>query len=128
VAVNNDGALRAGFTAPGARGQAGVIVEALASAGLSAETIGYLEAHGTGTALGDAIEFAAMVKAFGEFTESKGFCAVGSVKTNVGHLDRAAGATGLIKTALALKHGLIPPSLNYDEPNPRSTSRTPRSS
>jgi acyl transferase domain-containing protein/acyl carrier protein len=125
-ATNNDGALRTGYTAPGVRGQARVILEALANADVSAESISYLEAHGTATALGDAVEFAALVKAFGEHTSKKGFCAVGSVKTNVGHLDRAAGATGLIKTALALKHKLIPPSLNYEEPNPEiDFSNTP---
>lgn len=117
-AINNDGALRTGYTAPGLRGQASVILEALANAEVDAESIGYIEAHGTGTALGDAVEFAAMVKAFSKHTDKKGFCAVGSVKTNVGHLDRAAGTTSLIKTALALKHKLIPPSLNYEEPNP----------
>src|SRR5439155_799392 len=74
--------------------------------------------HGTGTALGDAIEFAAMVEAFAEHTSRQGFCAVGSVKTNLGHLDRAAGATSLIKTACAVRDKVLPPSLHYDEPNP----------
>ncbi|MCL4267591.1 MAG: SDR family oxidoreductase, partial [Anaerolineae bacterium] len=125
-AVNNDGAMRTGFTAPGVRGQAKVVLEALSHAEVEAESINYIEAHGTGTALGDAVEFAALLKSFGEHTDKKGFCAVGSVKTNVGHLDRAAGATGLIKTALALKHQLIPPTLHYHEPNPEiDFSRTP---
>lgn len=116
-AVNNDGSLKVGFTAPGVRGQAGVITEALANADVEAESIDYIEAHGTGTALGDAIELSALTKAFGEQTQKKQFCAIGSVKTNVGHLDRAAGVTGLIKTVLSLQHGLIPPSLNYKQPN-----------
>ncbi len=118
-AINNDGSLKAGYTAPGVRGQSGVIVEAQANAGVDAESIGYIEAHGTGTALGDAAELTALIKSFSESTDKKGFCAIGSAKTNVGHLDRAAGVTGLIKTALSLKHGMIPPSLNYEEPNPQ---------
>jgi acyl transferase domain-containing protein len=116
-AINNDGSLKVGFTAPGVRGQAAVITEALANADVEAESIDYIEAHGTGTALGDAIELSALLKAFGEQTQKKHFCALGSVKTNVGHLDRAAGVTGLIKTTMALKHGMIPPSLNYQQPN-----------
>jgi acyl transferase domain-containing protein len=119
AAINNDGSLKVGYTAPGVRGQAGVIAEALANADVEAESISYIEAHGTGTALGDAVEFAALTKAFRESTDRKGFCAIGSVKTNVGHLDRAAGVTGLIKTALSLKHKLLPPSLNFEEPNPQ---------
>ncbi|HYL44446.1 MAG TPA: polyketide synthase, partial [Ktedonobacteraceae bacterium] len=107
-AINNDGSLKVGYTAPGVRGQAGVIVEALANAGVEAESIGYIEAHGTGTPLGDAAELNALIKSFADSTDKKGFCAIGSAKTNVGHLDRAAGVTGLIKTALAVKHGLIP--------------------
>src|SRR6266566_2736244 len=118
-AINNDGSLKAGYTAPGVRGQSGVIVEAQANAGVDAESIGYIEAHGTGTALGDAAELTALIKSFSESTDKKGFCAIGSAKTNVGHLDRAAGVTGLIKTVLSLKHGMIPPSLNYEEPNPQ---------
>ena len=117
-AVTNDGAMRVGYTAPGVRGQAGVILEALASTDIDPETITYFEAHGTGTALGDAVEFAAMTKAFAEYTDKRGFCAVGSVKTNLGHLDRAAGITGLIKTILALQHRQIPATLHYEQPNP----------
>jgi acyl transferase domain-containing protein/acyl carrier protein len=117
-AVNNDGALKVGYTAPGVRGQSRVISQALANAEVNAESISYIEAHGTGTALGDAVEFQALVRAFGEHTDKKGYCAIGSVKTNIGHTDRAAGVTGLIKTVLSLEHRLIPPSLNYDEPNP----------
>ncbi len=116
-AINNDGSLKVGYTAPGVTGQAGVIAEALANAEVSPESIDYIEAHGTGTALGDAVELAALIKAFGEQTTQKSFCALGSAKTNVGHLDRAAGVTGLIKTALSLKHKLMPPSLNYTTPN-----------
>ncbi|HEU5379703.1 MAG TPA: SDR family oxidoreductase, partial [Ktedonobacteraceae bacterium] len=116
-AINNDGSLKVGYTAPGVTGQAGVITEALANAEISPQTIDYIEAHGTGTVLGDAVELAALVKAFEEQTDQKAFCALGSAKTNVGHLDRAAGATGLIKTVLALKHALLPPSLNYQMPN-----------
>jgi len=117
-AINNDGAMRTGFTAPGVRGQSRVILEALAHAEVEANSISYIEAHGTGTALGDAVEFAALVKAFNQYTDEKGFCAIGSVKTNIGHLDRAAGVTGLIKASLAMKHKLIPPTLHYEQPNP----------
>ena len=118
-AINNDGALKAGFTAPSVDAQAEVIAEALAMSGVEAETISYVEAHGTGTPLGDPIEIAALTKAFRETTQAEGFCAVGSVKTNIGHLDAAAGLAGLIKTILALKHKQLPPSLNFREPNPR---------
>src|SRR5579883_2394123 len=116
-AINNDGSIKAGFTAPGVRGQSGVILEALANADIEADSIDYIEAHGTGTPLGDAIELAALIKSFRKSTDRKQFCALGSVKTNVGHLDRAAGVTGLIKTSLSLKHKLIPPSLNFRAPN-----------
>lgn len=118
-AINNDGALKVGYTAPGIEGQAKVIEEALSIAGVEPETISYVEAHGTGTTLGDPIEIAALTKAFRRRTEKKNFCAVGSVKTNVGHLDAAAGVTGLIKTVLALEHRMIPPSLHFAEPNPK---------
>jgi acyl transferase domain-containing protein/acyl carrier protein len=118
-AVNNDGSLRVGFTAPGVAGQAEVIATAHEIAGIDPETITYIEAHGTGTSLGDPIEIAALTQVFGEKTETKGFCAIGSVKTNLGHLDAAAGVTGLIKTALALDRGMIPPSLNFERPNPK---------
>ena len=118
-AINNDGALKVGYTAPSVNGQAAVIAEAQAIAGADPETITYIETHGTGTALGDPIEIAALTQAFRASTEKKGFCALGSVKTNVGHLDSAAGVTGLIKTVLALKHKMIPPSLHFEEPNPK---------
>ena len=118
-AVNNDGSLKVGFTAPGVEGQAAVISEALAVAGVDPATIAYIEAHGTGTALGDPIEVQALTRAFREYTDQKGFCALGSIKSNIGHLDVAAGVSGLIKTVLALEHGELPPSLHYDQPNPR---------
>ncbi|HEY3566611.1 MAG TPA: amino acid adenylation domain-containing protein [Thermoanaerobaculia bacterium] len=118
-AVTNDGSLKVGFTAPGVEGQAAAISEALAVAGIDPETVGYLEAHGTGTALGDPIEIQAVTRAFREYTARKGFCAIGSVKSNLGHLDVAAGVTGLIKTVLALEHGEIPPTLHFEKPSPR---------
>ncbi|HEY0735992.1 MAG TPA: polyketide synthase, partial [Herpetosiphonaceae bacterium] len=103
-AINNDGAAKVGFTAPSQDGQAAVIEEALNLAGVDAETITYIEAHGTGTALGDPIELAALNQVFRARTTKRHFCAIGSVKTNIGHLDTAAGIAGLIKTMLALKH------------------------
>ncbi|MEH2381697.1 MAG: SDR family oxidoreductase [Nostoc sp.] len=117
-AINNDGSLKVGYTAPSESGQAAVISEALAVAGIEAEDISYIEAHGTGTTLGDPIEIAALTQAFQTSTQKKGFCAIGSVKTNIGHLDAAAGVAGLIKTTLALKHKLLPPSLNFEKPSP----------
>ncbi len=119
TAINNDGSLKVGYTAPSVTGQAEVIALAQALGGVEARSIGYVEAHGTGTQLGDPIEVAALTQAFGASTREKGFCAIGSVKSNVGHLDAAAGVTGLIKTVLALKHGKIPASLHYQEPNPK---------
>ena len=88
-------------------------------AGVGAESISYIETHGTGTALGDPVEVAALTQAFHADTQLKGFCAIGSVKSNIGHLDAAAGVAGLIKTILALKHGQLPPSLHYERPNPK---------
>jgi acyl transferase domain-containing protein/acyl carrier protein len=119
AAINNDGALKVGFTAPSVDAQALVIAEALELAEISADTISYVEAHGTGTSLGDPIEIAALTKAFHAKTDKKGYCAIGSVKTNIGHLDAAAGIAGLIKTVLALKHQLIPPSLHFETANPK---------
>ncbi|MDZ8261484.1 polyketide synthase [Nostoc sp. ChiQUE01b] len=116
-AVNNDGSLKVGYTAPSVDGQREVILEALALASVEPETISYVETHGTGTILGDPIEIKALTQAFRASTNKKGFCAIGSVKTNVGHLDTAAGVTGLIKTVLALKHKQIPPSLHFEKPN-----------
>ena len=116
---NNDGSLRVGYTAPSVEGQAEVIANAQAMAGVHPESIGYIEAHGTGTELGDPIEIAALTQVFHEQSDKNGFCAVGSVKTNIGHLDAAAGVAGLIKTALALKYKKIPPSLHFEKPNPK---------
>ncbi|RAJ43056.1 phosphopantetheine binding protein [Kitasatospora sp. SolWspMP-SS2h] len=118
-AVNNDGAHRIGFTAPSVEGQAAVIRDAQLIAGVDAATIGYVEAHGTATPLGDPIEIAALTRAFRQDTDRRGFCRIGSVKTNIGHTDAAAGAAGLIKAVLALQHGVIPASLNFTVPNPR---------
>lgn len=117
-AVNNDGSMKVSYTAPSVEGQAGVVAEALANAGVSPESISYIEAHGTATALGDPIEIQALTKAFRATTDKKSFCGVGSVKSNLGHLDSAAGVTGIIKTVLALKHKSIPPSLHFKQPNP----------
>jgi acyl transferase domain-containing protein len=117
-AINNDGSFKIGYTAPSVCGQADVINEALAMAGVNPETITYVEAHGTATPIGDAIEIAALTQAFRRGTSGKNFCAIGSVKTNIGHLDTASGVAGLIKTVLALKHKLIPPSLHFQRPNP----------
>ncbi len=118
-AINNDGAVKAGYTAPSVEGQARVIVEALANAGVTADTIGYVEAHGTGTPQGDPIEIAALVSAFSADRPGVGRCAIGSVKSNIGHLDVAAGVTGLIKTVLMLQHRELPPTLHFTAPNPQ---------
>ncbi|GAB4215711.1 MAG: hypothetical protein OHK0022_55950 [Roseiflexaceae bacterium] len=117
-ATNNDGAHKASFTAPGVEGQVAVITEALASAGVRPETIDYVETHGTGTALGDSIEIRALTRAFRTSTQRKQFCAIGSVKSNIGHLDTAAGISSLLKAVMALQHRQIPPSLHFDTPNP----------
>ncbi|HEX6498629.1 MAG TPA: SDR family NAD(P)-dependent oxidoreductase [Micromonosporaceae bacterium] len=116
-AMNNDGGLKVGYTAPSVVGQSRVISDAMADAGVTAEDIGYIEAHGTATELGDPIEVAALTRAFGA-TRERGYCPIGSVKTNIGHLDRAAGVAGLIKTSLALRERVIPPTLHYTSPNP----------
>ncbi len=116
-AINNDGARRAGFSAPSATSQARVIVRALAHAGVEPSGVRYVELHGTATHLGDPIEMAALTTAYAGVPQ--GHCAVGSVKTNVGHLDAAAGVAGLIKAALVVERGEIPPSLHFDTPNPR---------
>jgi len=118
TAVNNDGAAKAGYLAPSVDGQAKAIAEAQAVSGVSADTIDYVECHGTGTFLGDPIEVAALTQAFQETTSETGFCRIGSVKTNIGHTDTAAGVASLIKVALALKHRELPPSLGYERPNP----------
>ncbi|MCP4663311.1 MAG: amino acid adenylation domain-containing protein, partial [bacterium] len=116
-AINNDGAFKIGFTAPSVEGQVAVVTDALARAGVEPETIDYVECHGTGTALGDPIEATALNQVF-RGDRPRRSCAIGSVKSNFGHLDAAAGVAGLIKAALAVEHGRIPPSLNFREPNP----------
>ncbi|MEU2822501.1 amino acid adenylation domain-containing protein [Streptomyces bacillaris] len=118
IAVNNDGGDKAGFYAPGVRGQAEVIRKALDKAGTDPSTISYVEAHGTGTRLGDPIEVAALTEAYRQYTARSQYCAIGSVKSNIGHLDAAAGIAGLIKVALALQHGEVPRTLHCDVPSP----------
>ncbi len=117
-AVNNDGSAKAGYMAPAVDGQARVIRAAHAMAGIAPETIGYVEAHGTGTPLGDPIEIAALTQAFGGRPAKTSFCQVGTVKGNVGHLDSAAGVTGLIKTALSLERRTLPGLAHFRKPNP----------
>ncbi|HEX8282688.1 MAG TPA: type I polyketide synthase [Pyrinomonadaceae bacterium] len=117
-AVNNDGAAKVGYTAPSVDGQARVIAEAQAMAGAEPESISYVETHGTGTSLGDPIEIAALTQVFPRGAAGRHFCGLGSVKTNFGHLEAAAGVASLIKTVLALKHKTLPPSLNFEQPNP----------
>ncbi|MEM8933313.1 MAG: type I polyketide synthase, partial [Acidobacteriota bacterium] len=117
-ALNNDGNLKVGYTAPSVEGQAEVIATALGIADLDARGIGYVEAHGTATKMGDPIEIAALTRAYREHTADTSFCAIGSVKSNFGHLDAAAGVAGLITATLAVERGEIPPSLHYEAPNP----------
>lgn len=117
-AINNDGADKAGYLAPSVNGQSTAILRALQEADVDASTIDYVECHGTGTYLGDPIEIAALTDAFRKDTNEKGYCRVGSVKTNIGHLDTAAGVVSLIKSSLAIKHGQIPASLGFEKPNP----------
>ncbi|SCL25723.1 thioester reductase domain-containing protein [Micromonospora pallida] len=117
-AVNNDGAVKAGFTAPSVDGQARVVTATHALAAISPGSIGYLETHGTATRVGDPIEVAALTQAFRVGTARRGFCALGSVKANIGHLDAAAGAAGLMRAALAVRHGRIPPMPGFRSPNP----------
>jgi acyl transferase domain-containing protein/acyl carrier protein len=117
-ASNNDGANKVGFTAPSVGGQSAVITEALEMTGISASTISYIEGHGTATQLGDPTEVAALTRAFRTFTDDRQYCALGTVKSNIGHLDIAAGVAGLLKTVLSLRHGQLPPSLHFSEPNP----------
>jgi phthiocerol/phenolphthiocerol synthesis type-I polyketide synthase E len=117
-AINNDGATKIGFTAPSVDGQSAVIAEAQSMAGVEPGSVTYVETHGSGTPLGDLVEIRALTRAFRAGTDRKSFCAVGSVKTNVGHCDSAAGIAGLIKTVLALENRLIPPSLHVEKPHP----------
>ncbi len=118
-ALNNDGSQRAGYTAPSQEGQTEVIAAAQAMAGFDPETISYIEAHGTGTSLGDPVEVAGLTRAFRSATDARGFCSLGTAKGNVGHLDVASGVVGLIKTVLQMQHRQIPGLLHYREPNPQ---------
>ena len=118
-AVNNDGSVKIGFTAPSARGQSEVISMAQALAGVDADSIQYSEAHGTGTNLGDPIEVSALSEVFRQSTENKEYCAIGSVKSNIGHLEAAAGIASFIKTSMALNKSIIPPSPLFTKPNPQ---------
>ena len=118
-AINNDGSDKVSYTASSVAGQARAMVEALQIAEVSPDDIALVECHGTGTVMGDPLEIDALTRAFRTGTERSSFCAIGSVKTNVGHLEQTAGLAALIKTALALKHGKIPPSLNFQNPNPK---------
>lgn len=117
--INNDGAGKVSYSAPGLDGQFEVIAMAQSVAGVDPESISYIEAHGTGTPLGDPIEVEALTQVFRTSTQETGFCALGSVKTNIGHLDAAAGVASLIKTVLSLQHQMIPPSLHFETPNPQ---------
>jgi len=119
AALNNDGAGKVSFTAPGVEGQAQVVGMAQEMAGIDPATITYVEAHGTGTSLGDPIEVTALTQAFRAHTQEKNYCGIGSVKGNIGHLDAASGVAGLIKTVLALREAKIPPTLNFEKPNPQ---------
>ena len=118
-AINNDGTNKVGYTAPSVDGQSEVIAMAQSIASVEPESISYIETHGTATSLGDPVEIAALTQVFRAGASRKNFCAIGSVKSNIGHLDTAAGVAALIKTTLALKHGAIPPSLHYERPNPQ---------
>lgn len=117
-AINNDGSQKVGYLAPSVGGQSSAIAEALAVAGADPETIGYVETHGTGTAVGDPIEVRALTDAFQASTGKTGYCGIGSLKANIGHLGEAAGIASFIKTVLALGKGVVPPSINYSAPNP----------
>ncbi|HLM67452.1 MAG TPA: type I polyketide synthase, partial [Longimicrobium sp.] len=118
TAINNDGAGKMGFMAPGAEGQAAAIRDALTLADVDPRSIGYVEAHGTGTPLGDPVEVAALTRAYRNWTADRGFCAIGSLKASIGHLDQAAGIAGLIKTVLTLQNRTIPRSLHFTAPHP----------
>ncbi|WP_329251613.1 amino acid adenylation domain-containing protein [Streptomyces sp. NBC_01478] len=118
-AINNDAGAKIGFTAPSIEGQAQVVRAAHLAAGIEPDSVGYVETHGTGTPLGDPIEVAGLTRAFRAGTDKRGFCYIGSVKTNIGHTDSAAGVVGFIKAVLAVERGEIPPSLNFEKPNPQ---------
>ncbi|PZF95305.1 type I polyketide synthase, partial [Micromonospora deserti] len=117
-AINNDGAGKVGFTAPSMDGQMEAIAQAVAMADVDPRTISYVEAHGTGTAMGDPIEVAALAAVYTKDTDDRGWCGIGSVKSNIGHLSQPSGIVSVIKTVLAMEHGLIPPTINYETPNP----------
>ncbi len=117
-AINNDGAQKAGYLAPGVEGQAAVIAEALEISGVEAEDVSYVESHGTGTQVGDPIEFEALNQVYCEATSKRAYCRLGSVKANIGHLGEAAGVAAIIKVILALQHKELPPLVNYESPNP----------
>ncbi|MBL4672044.1 MAG: polyketide synthase, partial [Arenicella sp.] len=118
-AINNDGNQKVGYSAPGLQSQAEVIADAQHIAGVSAQQVSYVEAHGTGTPLGDPIEVAALTQAFRETSDGVNYCALGSLKSNIGHLACASGVSGMIKTVLALKHRCLPATLHVDQPNPQ---------
>ena len=117
-AINNDGGNKVGFTAPSVDGQAEAVASAVAMAGIDPREITYVEAHGTGTAMGDPIEVTALSMVYGEGTDAREWCGIGSVKANIGHLSQSAGIISVIKAVLAIEHGMIPPSINYEKPNP----------
>ncbi|PID43654.1 MAG: hypothetical protein CSA52_02805 [Gammaproteobacteria bacterium] len=117
-ATNNDGNRKAGYSAPGVRGQKAVVNQALTMAGVSADSISLVEAHGTGTLVGDPIETTALTEVFRQYSQRKNYCALGSVKPNIGHSNIAAGMASLMKVALSLHHREIPPTIHYDTPNP----------
>jgi phthiocerol/phenolphthiocerol synthesis type-I polyketide synthase E len=119
TAINNDGSDKVGFTAPSVSGQAAAVSEAIGISGVEPDSIGYVETHGTGTAIGDPIEIEALTQAFRARTDERGYCAIASLKSNIGHLGTASGIVGLIKAALVVQHGVIPPSLHFEEPNPK---------
>ncbi len=126
TAINNDGQAKIGYTAPSVEGQASVIEKTYRKAGISPNTISYIEAHGTGTRIGDPIEIAGLTKAFRQFTTRNQFCAIGSVKSNIGHLDAGACVAGIIKTVLAMQHRQLPATLHYSQPNSQiEFSKTP---
>lgn len=118
TATNNDGSMKVSYAAPAKEGQAAVVAEAHAVSGTEPGSVSYVEAHGTATRLGDPVEISALTDAFRRGTQGTGFCAIGSLKSNVGHLDAAAGVAGVIKTALMLRHRSLVPTLNYERPNP----------
>ncbi|MFI1016463.1 SDR family NAD(P)-dependent oxidoreductase [Streptomyces sp. NPDC020965] len=119
TSINNDGAQKGAFSAPSAEGQYAAVIDAWNRSGVDPSTVSYIEAHGTGTFVGDPIEVNALSQAFRQYSDRKQYCAIGSVKTNVGHLGAAAGVVGLIKTLMSMRHRILPPSLNFDEPNPQ---------